>query len=111
MSCSLLHAHVVLFVGLLPSHVIMSVSNHVNSQVLLLIFSWMQLWKLCMSILLPLIMHIDDLYLSSYVIVTFVHVRLYSSEHVDGVDLVLGEVHHAIGISGVASEVSVRTEH
>jgi hypothetical protein len=63
-----------------------------------------------MSIFHPRHMHIDDLNLSINIQIFFRGVRCNSSVHVDGINLIFGEVHHAIGISGVASEVGVGAE-
>jgi hypothetical protein len=64
-----------------------------------------------MSIFLPRIMHIDDLNFSINIPLTFIFVRFNSSKHVDGINLIFSEVHHTIGVSGVAREVGVGAEH
>lgn len=101
--CSpLLHSAVVLLVGLLPSNIVMGMCHHVHCQVLMLVLPRLHWGKHHMGILLTGVVHVDDFHLASNVVVIFFFVRLDSSEHVDGVNLIFSEVHHTILISGIA---------
>jgi hypothetical protein len=63
MSSSLFHTCEVLIICFLPSHVIVTVRNHVHSKVLVLVFPWVDFWEHLMGISLPSHMHVNDFYL------------------------------------------------
>ena len=112
MSNLLLHTCEVLIIGFLPSHVIMTVRHHVDSQVLVLVLPWVDFWEHLMGISLPSHMHINDFYLLCNVLPSLVIVELGPSPEIDSVDLILGEVHLASLVHGILNffQVGVRTE-
>lgn len=112
MSNPLLHTCEVLIIGFLPSHVIMTVRNHVDSEVLVLILSWVDIWELFMSISLPSHMHVNDFYLLCNILPSLVIIGLSPSPEIDSIHLIFGEVHLSFLVHGILNffQVGVRTE-